>query len=212
MKSCRGGHRSPLAAHRFGRRLGSRKSSPACRCPRCWRRSTRPARHRARRGRRHLPAHAGCRIADLRSETPGWRRAAGRAGRSGCRREADRAASCRAGLRRAPAAPAAPASRAGSPAVRARRCRGRTVRRRLSMRRRTARHSIAVLDFEPRRQLPRELVEGGVFDRRQRRRFRLAGRTERHDVLRRSGGIPSAFRIVVMSCNLWSVHGVSKSV
>ena len=52
------------------------------------------------------------RIADPLEGTPDWHRAAGRAGRSGRRRAADRAASCRAGSRRAPAARAASASRA----------------------------------------------------------------------------------------------------
>ena len=41
----------------------------------------------------------------------------------------------------------------------------------------------AVFVVEPRRQLPGELVEGAVFDRRQRRRFRLAEGPERQDVL-----------------------------
>ena len=84
-------------------RPGSRKSSPACRCPRCCWRWRRRARHRARRGRRPLPAHAGSHSRSAR-ETRGWRRAAGRAGRSGRRPAADRAASGRAGFRRAPAA------------------------------------------------------------------------------------------------------------
>ena len=46
--------------------------------------------------------------------------------------------------------------------------------------------------FEPRRQLPRELVEGAVFDRRQRRRFRLAHRPKRQDVF---GGFHGVFQI-----------------
>ena len=48
------------------------------------------------------------------------------------------------------------------------------------------------LAFEPRRQLPGELVEGAVFDRRQRRRFRVADRAERQDVL---GRFHVSFRI-----------------
>ena len=109
MKWCRGGRRPPPPARRH-QRAGSRKSSPACRCPKSMTRSIRPVRHRARRGRRHLPAHAGL-DSPSAPGTPSWHRAAGRAGRSGCRREADRAAPCRAWLRRAPAVRAAPATR-----------------------------------------------------------------------------------------------------
>ena len=76
---------------------GRRKSSPACRCPRCcWRRKRR-VRHRGRRGLRPLPAHAGLHGPST-SETRCWHRAAGRAGRSARRSAADRAALCRAGF------------------------------------------------------------------------------------------------------------------
>ncbi len=98
---------------------GSRKSSPACRCPMCCWRSRRRVRHRARRDRRPLPARAGSHSPSA-PETRGWHRAAGRAGRSGRRPASDRAAPCRAGFRRAPAARAAPAIPACSlPPVRA---------------------------------------------------------------------------------------------
>ena len=106
-KSCRGGRRRPRRRMRRPK-AGSRKSSPACRCPRSRRRWRRRVRHRARRGRRHPPARAGSHNPSA-SERPGWHRAGGRAGRSGCRPAADRAAPCRAGLRRARAAPMAPA-------------------------------------------------------------------------------------------------------
>ena len=52
-------------------------------------------------------------IAHPRRGRRGWHRAAGRAGRSECRPAADRAASCRAGFRRARAARQAPATPAG---------------------------------------------------------------------------------------------------
>ena len=56
-----------------------------------------------------------------------------------------------------------------------------TLRRR---RRELALPRCAVLGFEPRRQLPREFVEGAVFHRRQCRRLRFAEGAERQDVLR----------------------------
>ena len=108
------------------KRSGSRKSSPACRFPMCCWRSIRRVRHRGRRGRRPLPAHAGSDSPSAR-ETPDWHRAAGRADRSGCRREEDRAGLCRAGFRRAPAAPGAISHAGSSPGFGAvdvvRRCR-----------------------------------------------------------------------------------------
>ena len=89
----------------------ARKSSPACRCPRCCWRWRRRARHRVRRDRRLLPAHEGS-IAHPLRERPGWHRAAGRAGRS-ARRPGNRSSSAWSRpFRRAPAARDAPASRA----------------------------------------------------------------------------------------------------
>ena len=96
--------RWPAAAHPAAG--GARKSSPACRCPTCCWRWTRRARHRAHRGRRPPPAHAGWHSPSAR-ETRGWRRAAGRADRSARRSAAGRAAPGRARCRRAAAARAA---------------------------------------------------------------------------------------------------------
>ena len=181
MKSCRGGRRPPAAARRR-RRAGSRKSSPACRCPRSRRRSIRPVRHRARRGRRHLPAHAG---SDSPSApgTPGWHTAAGRAGRSGCRREADRAAPCRAWLRRARAVRAAPAIRAARRPARA-----PLIRRMASKTASIGEAGGASLPFSVssradncRASSLKAVFSTGVSDRR----LRFAGRAERHDVLQR---------------------------
>ena len=117
MKSCRGGRRRPMTAH-LRSRAGLRKSSPVCRYPMSRRRWRCRVRHRARRGRRHLPAHAGS-DSPSASGRRGWHIAAGRAGRSGCRPAGDRAAPCRVPFRHAPAAPAAPAIRASREPLRA---------------------------------------------------------------------------------------------
>ena len=58
----------------------------------------------------------------------------------------------------------------------------------------------AVFAVEPRRQLPREFVEGAVFHRRQHRRFRFADRAKRQHVLQRflvgfAGGFHGRFQI-----------------
>ena len=141
------------------------------------RRWIRRVRHRARRGRRHLPARAGS-DSPSASGRRGWHRAAGRAGRSGCRPAANRAAPCRAPLRRAPAARAAPAIPAARERLRAQPM--RPAGRRWFRRRRP--RLVAVLGVEPRRQLPREFVEGAVFNRRQRWLLRFARGAERQDV------------------------------
>ena len=117
MKSCRGGPRRPMTAH-LRSRAGLRKSSPVCRCPTSRRRWRCRVRHRARRGRRHLPARAGS-DSPFASGRRGWHTAAGRAGRSECRPAANRAAPCRAPFRHAPAARAAPAIRAARSRLRA---------------------------------------------------------------------------------------------
>ena len=117
----------------------------------------------------------------------GWHRAAGRAGRSECRPAADRAASCRAGLRPAQAARRAPAIRGWRrwPSELPRRLRSTAGGSRLG---RLGRRRCAGLAVEPRRQLPGELVEGAVLDRRQGRRSRLADGPERQDILGRFHG------------------------
>ena len=155
-------------------------------------------------------------IAHLRPGTRGWHRAGGRADRSGRRPAAGRAAPCRAWLRRAPAVRARSAIPVTRRLLVGRRfdLPARAHPRRAALRRppcrsiaMTACVTAAGLVLEPRRQLPREFVEGVVFDRRQRRRLGFAGRTERQHVLRRfleSAGISVDV--------LGRIHGVSRSV
>ena len=65
--------------------------------------------------------------------------------------------------------------------------------------------SARVFGLEPRRQLARELVEGVVFDRRQRRRFRLVDRPERQ---RRFWAFPRMYPVLVCANRFGVKFGV----
>jgi len=189
MQSCRGGRRPPAPAH-VRRRAGSRKSSPACRCPTCWGRFETRVRHRARRGRRLPPAHAGSNSPSA-PETPVGIEQPGRAGRS-ARRTGSKSSSTLSRLRfaAAPAARVLPANRACRlPAVQTA---GSAISGAASGSTTVSSTSTASAGASrPSRSRSRadncraSSLKALVFDRRQRRRFGLADRAERQNVLRR---------------------------
>ena len=159
MKSCRGARRSPSTAHPVsaGWLAEIVTGVPVSDVLRRWRRRVR---HRARRGRRPLPARAGC-VADPRQESRvGIQQPVEPVDQDADRQQIEQRLVA-PGSRRARAARAAPAIPAARWPARAPSDAADGSKHRFDRRRSAA--PIAVLGFEPRRQLPREFVEGAVF-------------------------------------------------
>ena len=189
-----------------------RKSSPACRSPRCCWWPKRRARHRVHRGRRHPPARGGS-DSPFGGETPGWHRAAGLTGNQDAHRQQIEQRLV------APAFAARGRLGTGQPVrlfavcsdVSAAGGRSTTASGTLMCRLRRG----CRFRFRVARILPGEFVEGVVLDRRQHQRFRFANGPKRDHVPHISWAfprmVPNRFVVKSLSPSARAVQGYRTS-